>query len=187
MKKIEFGFNKDDKLNAQWSGIEFYNGEYLDKISYEGMDFLITRIVDSIRGLNGNIDVREIAQDYYSDGGYVTYANLKKNAFCQKLEEYLNRIKVKEKIAEGKLPIDILRSDGFPVHMSYLQDVFSKSETVSSLVTSIKPEVFNNLKESKRYCVGKSMYDMTQEIMKLRMEIDELKNNNREESVDRHF
>ena len=70
MKKIEFGFNDDKRLNGSWSGIEFYNGEYLDVIGYEEMDLLVTKIVDSLHGLNGKIDVREIAQDYYSDGSF---------------------------------------------------------------------------------------------------------------------
>ena len=168
MKKIEFGFNDDDHLNGQWSGIEFYNGEYLDMFSYEGMDFLVTRIVDSMRGLNGNIDVREIAQDYYSDGSYITYANKKKNTACQKFEELLNRIKIKEKISNGKTPTSLLKDEGLAVHGSNLLDVTSKSDTVSAVLTSVRPDVFNALIESKKYCRGKSMYDMVMELQKMR-------------------
>ncbi len=104
MKKIDFGFNDDDRLNAQWSGIEFYNGEYLDVVACENMSFLITRIIDSYRGLNGNIDVREIAQDYYADGSYETYANREKNDTCKKIEEFLNLPVIKERIKNGEMP-----------------------------------------------------------------------------------
>lgn len=180
MKKIEFGFNDDDKLNSQWAGIEFYNGEYLDMFACEDMDFLVTRIVDSYRGLNGKIDVREITQDYYSDGGCVTYANMEKNRLCQKLSEYLNSSMAMEKIAKGKTPYEILRDEDFPVYMSHLADVTSKSDIVPAVVTSIKHDVFQKLKDSKRITRGMSMYDLSEEIRHLREEINRLKNNSQE-------
>jgi len=76
MKKIDFGFNDDRRLNSSFSRISPYNGEYLDLVGCNDYDFLITRIVDWQRGLNGNIDVREVAQDFYKDGSYVNYANM---------------------------------------------------------------------------------------------------------------
>ena len=144
------------------------------------MDFLITRIVDSYRGLNGAIDVREIAQDYYSDGSYVTYANMDKNALCQRLSEYLNNERVRAKIEEGMTPLELLRNEGFSIYASQLNDVTSKSDIVSSVVTSVKPEVFKRLKDSKRYGMGMSMYDQIQEIMHLREVLNRLKMENRE-------
>ena len=174
MKKIEFGFNDDNRLNAQWSGIEFYNGEYLDVVAYEGFDFLVTRIVDSQHGLNGNIDVREIAQDYYADGSYVTYANMEKNDMCKRLERLLNSPKLKEKLANNQRAFSILRDEGISLHISNLNAVQSKFETVSYVVTSVKPEIFRSLKDSKRNG-GRSMYDQTLEIARLRAEIEKMK------------
>ena len=171
MKKIEFGFNDDNRLNGQWGSIEFYNGEYLDVFSYDQMDFLVTRIVDSAKGLDGSIDVREIAQDYYSDGSYITYGNKLKNASCLKFQELLNQRKMIEAINEGKSIINLLRDTGISVHMSYLHDVTSKSETVPAVLTSVKPEVFGRLKASKRECHGRSMYDLTNEIRRLQAEL----------------
>ena len=175
MKKIDFGFNEDDVLNGQWAGIEPYNGEYLDMIGYENTDLLITKVVDSYKGLNGTIDVREIAQDYYADGSYITYANKEKNATCKKIEELLNSNKVQNMLAKGEAPYMILRDAGLPIRMSHLNDVQSKSDTVPAVVTSIKPEIFKQLKDSKKYSFGMSMYNQIQEIKRLREEIAELK------------
>ena len=190
MKKIEFGFNDDNRLNSQWSGVEFYNGEYLDVVRYDDIDLLITKIIDSPHGLNGKIDVREIAQDYYADGSYVTYANKEKNAICRRLEDLLNSKKIREQLAEDsephRTPYTILRNEGLPVYISNLNAVTSKSETVPYIVTSVKPEMFEKLKESKRYN-HKSMYEQTQEIMRLQAEIEKLKGNNRDFSTGRHI
>ena len=167
MKKIEFGFNDDKRLNSSWSGIEFYNGDYLDVVGYDDTDLLVTRIVDSTQGLNGKIDVREIAQDYYNDGSYVTYANKEKSEVCIKLETLLNREKIQNEIASGKRIYTILRDEGLPVRVSTLPDVVSKYENASDIVTSIMPDKFNDLKESKRNNLGKSMYDLAKEIERL--------------------
>ncbi len=167
MKKIEFGFNDDKRLNASWSGIEFYNGEYLDVIGYEEMDLLVTKIVDSLHGLNGKIDVREIAQDYYSDGSFTTYANKEKNNVCIKLESLLNTEKMQKEINSGKRIYTILRNEGLPVRVSTLPDVVSKYENASDIVTSVMPDKFNDLKESKKNNRGMSMYDMAKEIERL--------------------
>ena len=174
MKKIDFGFNDDRRLNSSFSGIEPYNGDYLDMFCYENMDFLVTIIVDSHRGLNGNIDVREVSQDYYADGSYVNYANKEKNALCQKFEQLLNTPNVRKKIDSGETPLNILRAEGFPVHMSYLRDMAPKSEKVSSIVTSVTPDKFKKLKDSKKTNHGTSFYDMTEEIVRLREKIAEL-------------
>lgn len=187
MKKIEFGFNDDDRLNGLWSGIEFYNGEYLDMFNYEGMDFLVTEVVDSTRGLNGNIDVREIAQDYYADGSYITYANKVKNTTCKKFEELLNSRKMKERINDGKSPMRLLGDEGLIVYRSHLLDVAPKSENISTVLTSVRPDVFAKLKESKKYSRGRSMYDMVMELQKLRKQLQELKDNNSREIPSRHF
>lgn len=175
MKKIEFGFNDDDRLNGQWSGIEFYNGEFLDLLNYEGMDFLITKIVDSPRGLNGNIDVREIAQDYYADGSYITYGNKMKNTACQRLEELLNKGKIKQRVLSGISPVMVLNSEGLPVRTSYLLDVTSKLDNTSAVLTSVKREVFDKLKASKKYFRGKSMYDMAIERQQMLLELENLR------------
>lgn len=187
MKKIDFGINEDKKLNASFSAISPYNGEYIAVVGCNDFDFLITRIIDSYKGLNGNIDVREVAQDYYKDGGSVTYANMEKSTLCQKIEQLLNSSRVKQEINEGKSPITILRDAGFPVYKSQLRDIEPKSELLSSVVTSVKPDKFKSLKDSKKYGRGQSMYDMSQEILRLQAEIERLKNNNQELSGGRRF
>ena len=42
MKKIDFGFNNDSKLNSSFEGIFHYTGEYIDLIKLEGVDMLVT-------------------------------------------------------------------------------------------------------------------------------------------------
>lgn len=177
MKKIDFGVNNDRKLNASFSEISPYNGEYLDVVSCNGFDFLITRIIDSYQGLNGTIDVKEVAQDYYPDGSYVNYANQKQNALCQKFERLLNTQRMREELAKGKSPARLLKEAGFPVGRSQLRPIEPETETFSSIVTSVKDDKFQSLKDSKqfRYGGGKSMYDMSQEIARLRAEVERLK------------
>ena len=175
MKKIDFGINEDKKLNSSFSGISPYNGEYIDVIACNGFDFLITRIIDSYGGLNGNIDVREVAQDFYSDGSYANYANMEKNNLCQKFEQLLNTAKVKQELSDGKLPLKILKDAGFPVYFSTITTIEPKSENVSSIVTSVSKDKFQSLKDSKRFNHGRSMYDLCQEIQRLQAEIQQLR------------
>jgi len=179
MKKIEFGFNNDNELNATWSGIGPYNGEYLDTVRCNDMDFLVTRIVDSVNGLDGNIDIREVAQDYYVDGSYLTYANSEKSSLCKKLESFLNNSKVKSKLKTERA-LTLLRAADFPVFTSRLLKIYSDSDEFAEVVTSIKPELFKKLKDSKRMGYGMSMYRMVQEIQRLHKEIEELKSNKRQ-------
>ena len=174
MKKIEFGYNTDDRLSATWSEIEFYNGEYLDTINVDGRDFLVTVIINSHKGLNGGIDVREVAQDYYADGSYLTYANKEKDSLCRKLEEFLNREKIKEKVKKERV-LTVLRDADFPAFSSRLLQIESKSATVPEVVTSIKPEVFKKLKDSKKVGFGMSIYNLTEEIQRLNEELVKLK------------
>ena len=185
MKKIEFGYNTDKRLNATWSEIEPYNGEYLDKINCENMDFLITRVVDSYHGLNGSIDVREVIQDYYADGSYVTYANKEKNGLCQKLEEFLNQGKIKEKL-KNERALEVLRDAEFPAYTSRLLNIEPKTEEFAEVVTSIKPEMFKKLKDSKKN-FGMSMFNMHEEIQRLYKEIEKLKLHSDENTSKRHY
>ena len=187
MKKIDFGFNDDKKLNASFSRISPYNGEYIDVIGCNDFDFLITRIVDSYDGLNGNIDVREVAQDFYKDGSYVNYANQEKNILCGKIERLLNSSRIRKELSDGKSPLTILKEAGFPVYHSSLRDIEPKSERVSSIVTSVKANNFKSLKESKMYARGMSMYDMSQEIIRLQAEIAKLKETEYEKSSGRGY
>lgn len=173
MKKIEFGFNNDDNLNATWSNIEQYNGEYLDTIRCNDMDFLVTRIVDSREGLDGGIDVREVAQDYYSDGTYITYSNNKKSDLCKKLENFLNNKKVRDKLASDRA-LTLLRAADFPVFTSRLLKIEGNSEEFAEVITGIKPEVFKKLKDSKRAGMGMSMFRMTEELRRLYKRVEEL-------------
>ena len=171
MKKLEFGYNTDDRLNATWSEIEAYNGEYLDTVNFQDRDFLVTRIVDSLKGLNGAIDVREVAQDYYSDGSYLTYANKEKDSVCNRLELFLNNPKIREQLKDKRV-LEILRDNNFPAYSSRLLQIESKSEEIPEVVTSVRPEMFKKLKDSKRMTLGMSIYNMTEEIQRLNAQIE---------------
>ena len=175
MKKIEFGFNNDDELNATWAEIEPYNGEYLDTIRCNDMDFLVTRIVDSRDGLDGGIDVREVAQDYYSDGSYLTYSNNQKSDLCKKIENFLNNKKVREKIKNERV-LTLLRAANFPVFSSRLLKIESNSEEFAEVITGIKPELFKRLKDSKRLGFGMSTFRMAEELKRLYKKVEELEN-----------
>ena len=173
MKKIEFGYNDDDVLNATWSRVERYNGEYLDTVRCNDMDFLITRIVDSFDGIDGKIEVREVAQDYYADGSYLTYANSEKNDLTKKLENFLNNKKVREKLSTQR-PLTVLRATNFPVFSSRLPKIEGDSSEFAEVITIIKPEIFKKLKDSKRSGIGISMFNMTEKIKELYAKIEEL-------------
>ena len=178
MKKLEFGSNEDERLNATWGEIEPYNGEYLDVVNCGEMDFLITKVVDSYKGLDGYIDVREVSQDFYKDGSYQTYANKFKNNLCKRLENYLNAEKVKP-LLDKESPLEVLRDAGFPAYTSRLRQIYSNSDEYPEVVTSVRPDVFQKLADSKKVGVGMSMYHMHEEIERLQKEIDELKKGNR--------
>ncbi len=171
MKKIEFGFNDDNHLGGPSTRPDYYNGEFLGLFNYDKGDYLVTRIVDSMDGKDGNIDVREITQDYYADGSYITYGNKLKTTTCQKFEELFNMRKIKEALTAGKSPLAILAEEGQPVRVSYLHDVTSAHETLPAQLTSYKPEVFGRLKASKKEFSGMSMYDLASEVRKLRSEL----------------
>ena len=176
MKKMKFGRNDDARLNSSWSGIERYNGEYLGMFACDDADLLVTRIVDSYNGqLDGNIDVREIAQDYYADGSFALYSNRGKSEVVKKIEDLLNTETMKQRLAEGKSPYILLGNEGLRVHYSHLHSVEPISDGVSTDVTSITPEKFKELKDSKRYAGGRSMYYLIQEVAKLRQELASLK------------
>ena len=181
MKKIEFGLNNDDELNATWAQADSYNGEYLDTIRCNDMDFLVTRIVDSADGLNGAIDVREVVQDYYADGTYFTYANNEKSELCKKLENYLNNKKIREKLTKERA-LSLLRVANFPAFSSRLPKIEGNSSEYAEVITGVKPEVFKRLKDSKRVGYGMSMFKMTEEIQKLREEVQRLRSEDKKNS-----
>jgi len=172
MKVLEFGFNDDENLNATWGGIEFYSGEYLDLVNCNNMNFLITRVIESNNGLDGMIDVREVSQDYYNDGSYQTYANRSKEGLCKKLEEYLNKEKIKEKLEKDR-PLEILKDAGFPAFTSHLPKVYSDDEKYAEIVTFVRPDVFKKLVDSKKSSL--SIFQLYEENRRLLDEIEELK------------
>lgn len=177
MTKIDFGYNDDYELNSSFSRISPYNGEYLDCVRYLDMDLLITRIVDSYKGLNGQIDVREVAQDSYADGSYITYANQNKEIAASKIEELLNNETIKARIEKGENVLEILREKGVSVTRSRLLPITQ----APAIVTSVKPEHFTSLKESisKNH---RSMYQLVQEVLELRRELEVLKKNTSEKT-----
>lgn len=175
MKKINFGFNNDARLNGSFEGIEPYNGEFIDMIQCNDSNLLITRIVDSFNGLNGNIDVREVIQDMYAGGGYTSYSNQAKSSLCLKLEELLNMESFKGKLANGESVIALLNSAGFKTTKSRCFPVTNEFEDISGILTSIKPELFEELKQSRR-TNQLSMFAMYKEIQRLHAELEKAKN-----------
>ncbi len=164
MKKIDFGINEDARLNSSFSGVSPYNGEYLGVINYKSINLLITRIVDSQKGLNGNIDVREIAQDYYCDGSSVTYSNMDKNSVCTELERLLNTERVKKMLSEKGNVLMVLQDLGLPVRPSVLHSIEPKYEDVGTPVTGISGEKFQDLKDTMGM-MRASMYNICKELM----------------------
>ena len=169
MKKIDFGYNNDSRLNASFEGIyPPYTGQFIDLIKCEGVDMLVTRIIAPYKPeMDGHIDVCEIAQNFYSDGSYATYSSQDKSAMCRKIEILLNNSSVKSKMDEGIKLVDILRNAGIPVTKSSCHQVTTDYENIPGLVTSVRPELFEALKQSIMHNHS-SMFDMYNEIQRLR-------------------
>ncbi len=99
------------------------------------------------------------------------------------MEELFNTDSVKERLEKNEPVMGILRKSDFPVYTSTLASIPSKSETLSGIVTSIRPELFEELKKSKRYTT--SMFNQYKEIQRLYEEIKKLKSDGYEKSTSR--
>lgn len=176
MIKVTFGYNNDMNLNGSFEGIEKYNGKYITVINYQGIDMLITEVIDSYIGNNGDIDVREIAQNFYADGSYVNYSNQAKSEICKKLEDYLNSKKIKEEIKQGEPIIEILKKEGLVISDSRPHSIINENKIIPNCVVSIRPELFEELKTVVKNG-GKSIFSMYKEIEMLREEIIEIQDN----------
>ena len=167
MRKIRFGYNNDKSLNDTFKGLERYNGDYIDVINYNGMDMLVTKIVDSHNNIDGNIDVREIAQNFYADGRYETYCSHNKPVICRKIEGFLNLPQNKQKLSIGISVSDILKSANVITTKSKIYPVYSENEESFGKVVSIRPELFEELKQ---YITKNNMsaFKMSKEIERLR-------------------
>lgn len=107
MKKIiHFGYNKKDYLDSGIDGIFPYQGEYLDIVSFNDKNYLITKGVSKFR--KGIIYVLEIMEDIYLDGSFVVYVNSYKSKECMTLDYYFNRNEVKNNLLKGAIPLDLL-------------------------------------------------------------------------------
>ena len=164
--RIDYGFNNRGRPNSKLPDISFYSGEYMAVVNCNDFDLLITEEVDLDGHGNGRIDVREVVQDYYTDGSYVTYANMEINRVCKKVEELLNMPEIKTRIAKGEDLIAILKEAGMPIRVSKVHFINEKSKTETENVTSISRETFNSLKSINK-SEKHSMSEMALEIKKL--------------------
>ena len=168
--KIDFGFNNDARLNAQWSSVEQVDCEYVGAVNCNGYDLLLAIVDENQEKPEGRIAVKEVVQDYYPDGSFITYGNLEKNRVCRKAEELFNTEAIRKKLADGVSPVSILREAGMPVRTSKLH--FEDKPGFAEIVTSVRPELFNGLKESQKD--HRSMYARELEIRRLEEMVREL-------------
>lgn len=166
MSKIDFGYNNDNYLNSQFEGFE-NSGEFVDVVNCNGGNYLISNIF-------GRYNVKEICQDIYPDGSYSTYARGGSDKVCISMMLVLNRMETKEKIQNGFSTIDILNMSGFDIHPANLRPVTTEYENTPGLVTSIQSELFEDLKNTKRFNHN-SHYELCKQIEMLQMQLDQLK------------
>lgn len=165
MAKIDFGYNNDDQLNSQFEG---YNttGEYVDVIYYNGGNYLISNI-------QGQYNVIEICQDVYQDGSYATYATSAISEISFSMGRILNKEFSKNQIASGLSVLDVLKLSGLEVHQSNLRPVISGYEDIPGIVTSVKPEIFEDLKNTYLH-QHSSFYALSKQIEELQMQLNQL-------------
>lgn len=165
MAKIDFGYNNDDQLNAQFEGYE-YTADFEALVNINGSDFVIVN-------RNGKYDVTEVLQDVYVDGSYSTYGNQLTTKLKAALLTTLNATHFYEKIQSGMSVVDALKYSAFEVMPSKLRPIITGYENLPGVVTSIKAELFEDLKNTQRFNHS-SFYDMSKEIEMLRAQIEEL-------------
>lgn len=171
MNKIDFGYNNGNRLMNNFEGIEMYNGEYVDLIELEGRDYLVTSIVDSLKGLDGQIDVREVLQDYYGDGGYDSYANQNKNDVCLRIQKMLNEPDLREKTQNGISPLSIFQDMNIQARKSKLRPIHNINSDYPGVLVSIKNDLFLDAKKTIG-SANHSIYYMKKEIEESRKLLD---------------
>lgn len=165
MAKIDFGYNNDNQLNSQFEGYDT-TGEYVDVINYNGDNYLISNI-------QGHYNVREICQDVYPDGSYATYANSALSEISFSMGRILNREFSKNQIANGLSVLEVLKMAGLEVRRSNLIPVTPGFEDVHGIVTSVKPELFEDLKNTYLN-QHSSFYGLSKQIEELQMQLNQL-------------
>lgn len=164
MAKIDFGYNNDNQLNAQFEGYEC-TADFVGIVNIEGANVLITN-------LNGRYRVDEVLQDIYVDGSYATYSNQLTTPLKASLLTTFNRPHIYEKIRSGLTVIEALKESGFEVVPSHLRPI-AQYENIPGVVTAVSPELFEDLQNTQRYNHS-SFYNMSKEIEMLRAQINEL-------------
>lgn len=156
MKTISFGLNEDKDLNLSQQSLDLSNikGQYLGIISFDDVDYLITKVLESGQNLNnGQIDVREIARDYYMDGSVANYSNIEKSEMCHKLEQILNNDHALDMINRGVQIELVLLNMNVNYHYSGVNNLFINElgkEIDEICVTSVRRELFESLKAMKK-------------------------------------
>lgn len=167
MAKIDFGYNNDTRLNAQFEGYDT-TGEYIYVVNYNGDNYLISNI-------QGQYNVKEVFQDIYPDGSYSTYANSAISEICLSMERALNKVYSRNQIANELSAYEVLKTAGFEVTPSNLRPIITEYGYVPGIVTSIRTELFEDLKNAYRY-QHNSIYGLCKQIEMLQMQLDELQN-----------
>lgn len=140
MKRISFGSNNLDELIPSYDDILLYDGEYLDFVVLNDREYLVTRIIDSLKGNNGVIRVDEVIIDLFPNGDKDIYLNSRKSLDAQRLEEIFNSDNIKEHLHEEEL-VDLLIGAGMEVSKSF------HTLTCDKKVTIIKDSLFELYRE----------------------------------------
>ena len=150
-KIINFGYNYYDTLKDVIQGKEYYEGEFIDLLTINKKNYLITKIISKVR--NDKYDIREIIQNINADGTSTAYANQEKSIECLGLEKLLNDKKTKNKIKAGAPIIYILDELKISVKRGKLiNDI--------NTIICIKPQVFEKTRDLILKYMDKSFYDM---------------------------
>lgn len=119
----------------------------IDMIEIEGKDYLVTLVNDQLNTSETNVDVREVLQDWYCNGNYITYANAAKSGKCEEIEAIFNRSKIKEKLIRRTWrPYDILDAMEMDVRLSALRPVYDPQISKIGCVGIINKEDFETKK-----------------------------------------
>lgn len=179
MKRIvEFGINDDCTMEKLYSGQTMFDlvnatGEYLGMIRCNDRDIMITRNIDGPD--KGKIMANEIEYDTYPSGNIEIYYSSEKTEDIIRLQQYLNHPPMDKFLSEGRTIREALSLLGIEVEncsakmMDRVEMEFVSRYDYSNrfgepaqyiMITGIKPEYFENLKEAKQYVESMTTYQI---------------------------
>ena len=140
MIQVKFGFNTLDTLAPLMMGAELGTGIFVDYISVNDRNYLVTENQDEDKEIN----VREVLQDFYGNGTTKVYSNNYKNCDASRLETILNSNSMRKEVVQFGLA-RVLRDNGLDVQDSNLEfptDNFS--------VVGVDSDVFETARRALR-------------------------------------